>query len=80
MHVKCHVVHLHWPMLYNIGIPMVHKWCPRLLAFSIPAVDFFHMIDFAVTTDSVSFSAFRRINNQMKIRWISTNLTKTLHF
>jgi len=23
-----HVAHLHWPMLYNIGILMVHKWCP----------------------------------------------------
>ena len=25
-----YVAHLHWPMLYNIGIPMVHKWCPTV--------------------------------------------------
>jgi len=25
--MKCYVVHLHWSMLYNIDIPIVHKWC-----------------------------------------------------
>jgi len=28
MHMKCYVAHLYCTMLYNIDIPMVHKWCP----------------------------------------------------
>ena len=33
-----YVAHHHWPMLYNIGIPMVHKWWPIKNNILQPAV------------------------------------------